>query len=242
MPEIVPIVRRKLSQSVLEILLERINAGEYPAGSLLPPERQLMEMFGVGRPAIREALQDLQRMRFISITQGEGARVVQPTAEAVIDQIATTVHHVLASSQQNLSYLKDARTFFEVGMVRMAAARATPEDVAELRQILDDMNGASSEFASFMRHDIRFHRKIAEITGNPIFVAVSAALLEWLSAYHVGALREVGREARTMDEHRHIIDTIAAHDVEGAAAAMLVHQTRAADLYRPQTDKEAPRR
>lgn len=238
MPEIVPIVRRKLSREVLDILLERINAGEFPAGSLLPPERQLMDMFGVGRPAVREALQDLQRMGLVSITHGEGARVLQPTAQSVIDQIATTVHHVLASSQQNLTYLKDARTFFEVGMVRVAAARATPQDVADLEQTIADMEAASAEFASFMRHDIAFHRKIAEITGNPVFVAVSAALLQWLSEYHVGALREVGREARTLDEHRHILDRIAAHDVEGAAAAMLGHQTRAADMYRPRLQVE----
>jgi len=237
MREIVPIVRRKLSREVLDILLERINAGEYPHGSLLPPERQLMDMFGVGRPAVREALQDLQRMGLVTITHGEGARVMQPTAQSVIDQIATTVHHVLAGSQQNLAYLKDARTFFEVGMVRMAAARATPQDIADLQVTITDMEAASSEFASFMRHDIAFHRKIAEITGNPVFVAVSAALLQWLREYHVGALREVGREARTLDEHRHILERIAAHDVEGAAAAMLVHQTRAADMYRPQAER-----
>ena len=94
------------------------------------------------------------------------------------------------------------------------------------------MEAASAEFSTFMKYDMEFHRRIAEITTNPIFVAVSEALLQWLSKYHIGELRKVGREARTLDEHRHIIDRIAAHDVEGAAAAMLVHQTRAADLYR----------
>jgi DNA-binding GntR family transcriptional regulator len=47
----------------------------------------------------------------------------------------------------------------------------------------------------------------------------------------------MGRETRTLDEHRLIVERIAAHDVEGAAAAMLVHQTRASDLYRP-TDRD----
>ena len=68
---------------------------------------------------------------------------------------------------------------------------------------------------------VGFHRRIAEITENPVFVAVSEALLQWLSKYHIGELRKIGREARTLDEHRHIVERIAAHDVEGAAAAML---------------------
>ncbi len=232
MSDTTPIVRRKLSQDVFERLLDSINSGEFPRGELLPSERQLMDRFRVGRPAIREALQDLQRMGLVVITHGEGTRLVEPTAQSVLDQIAVTVHHVLASSEQNLSQLKEARTFFEVGMVRIAAAKATPDHVAELRTIVEDMEASSAEFSAFMKHDIAFHRRIAEITGNMVFVAVSEALLTWLSRYHVGVLREVGREARTLDEHRHILDRLAAHDVEGAAAAMLVHQTRAADLYR----------
>lgn len=235
MAEISPIVRRKLSHDVFERLLEGINTGEFPRGSLLPSERQLMERFQVGRPAIREALQDLQRMGLVVITHGEGARLVEPTAQSVLDQIAVTVHHVLASSQ-NLAHLKDARNFFEVGMARLAAARATREDVEALTEIIARMEASKDEFQTFMKHDMAFHRRIAEITANPVFVAVSEALLQWLSRYHVGELRKVGREARTLDEHRHIVQRIAAHDVEGAAAAMLQHQTRAADLYRPRDD------
>lgn len=232
MAEISPIVRRKLSHDVLDRLIDRINAGEFPRGGLLPSERQLMETFQVGRPAIREALQDLQRMGLVVITHGEGARLVEPTAQTVLDQIAVTVHHVLASSQ-NLAHLKDARNFFEVGMARMAAARATPEDVAALNAIIARMEQSTDEFQTFMKYDMAFHARIAEITQNPVFVAVSEALLQWLSRYHIGELRKIGREARTLDEHRHIVDRIAAHDVEGAAAAMLQHQTRAADSYRP---------
>lgn len=235
MAEISPIVRRKLSHDVFERLLEGISSGEFPRGSLLPSERVLMERFQVGRPAVREALQDLQRMGLVVITHGEGARLVEPTAQSVLDQIAVTVHHVLASSQ-NLAHLKDARNFFEVGMTRLAAARASEEDVTALAAIIVRMEASTSDFQTFMKHDMAFHRRIAEITANPIFVAVSEALLQWLSKYHVGELRKVGREARTLDEHRHIVERIAAHDVEGAAAAMLQHQTRAADLYRPRDD------
>ncbi|MBC7674602.1 MAG: FCD domain-containing protein, partial [Rhodoferax sp.] len=165
------------------------------------------------------------------------AKITEPTAESVLSQIAVTVHHVLASSQQNLTHLKETRTFFEAGMARIAAARATADDIAALNAIIGQMEASSTEFAAFMKHDIDFHRRIATVTGNPIYVAVCEALLTWLSKYHIGELRKVGREAQTLEEHRQIVDRIAAHDVEGAAAAMQVHQTRAADLYKSRVDK-----
>jgi DNA-binding FadR family transcriptional regulator len=234
-----PIVRRKLSQDVFDRLIERINKGEFTTGGLLPSERHLMEEFQVGRPAVREALQDLQRMGLVAITRGEGARLIEPTTSSVLSQIAVTVHHVLASSSQNLQHLKDARMFFEVGMVRLAAARATPDDVAALSRCIGEKDKSVAEFSAFMRGDMAFHRQIAMITGNPIFVSVSEALLAWLSEYHVGELRKLGREQQTLREHRQIVDCIAAHDVDGAAAAMMAHQTRASDLYRRAADTPA---
>lgn len=228
-----PIPRRKLSRDVLERLLARINSGEYQPGQLLPSERVLMESFQVGRPAVREALQDLQRMGLILITHGEGARVIAPTARTMLDQIAGTARHILSQSPQSLEHLKEARLLFEMNMARLSAARATPDDIRALQQCIADQEAATDDFTGFLKADLAFHREIARTLGNPIFAAVSEAMLEWLAAYHVGLVRKVGREKQTISEHQQILDRIAAHDVEGAASAMLVHLTRARDLYMP---------
>src|SRR3712207_5754039 len=110
-----PIHRRKLSRDVLERLLAMINRGELKPGDYLPSERQLMEGFKLGRPAIREALQELQRMGLIVITQGDGARLVEATARTVRAQMAGTAQHILSTSPQSLEHLKEARLFFEMG-------------------------------------------------------------------------------------------------------------------------------
>ena len=226
-----PIARRKLSHDVLDRLLARINNGEFPTGSLLPSERQLMEGFQVGRPAIREALQELQRMGLVVITHGDGARVVSPTARSLLDQIAGTARHMLTTTPESLEHLKEARLFFELGVARQAAARASKADLERLRECIDVQRRASDDFTRFLLADVAFHRAIAQTLSNPIFGAVSEAMLEWLAEYHVGLIREVGREAQTLSEHEQILDRIAAHDAEGAAAAMFVHLTRAHDLY-----------
>src|SRR3954447_21818032 len=120
----VPIRRRKLSRDVFERLLAMISGGDLKPGDYLPPERQLMEAFKIGRPAIREALQELQRMGLIVINQGDGARVVEATASTVLAQITGTARHILATSPQSLGHLKEARLFFEMGTARLAAVRA----------------------------------------------------------------------------------------------------------------------
>ena len=128
-----PIRRRKLYQEILDRLLARIRAGEFPPGSQLPSERQLMESYAVGRPAVREALFTLQRMGLISITHGDRARLVTVSADTAIGQVSEMARFLLETSPGSLDHLKDARLFFEVAMVRIAAQKATAGDIARLR-------------------------------------------------------------------------------------------------------------
>lgn len=227
-----PIPRRKLYQEVVDRLVAQISGGAFAPGDQLPSERELMKLFGVGRPAIREALQTLDRMGLITVSHGERARVTEPDAGAVIEQIAATARHMLLTSPQTLDHLKEARLFFEVGMVRMAAEKADDADVDRLRQRLEEHRQALEDLARFLEMDKRFHREIAAISGNPIYTAVSQAVFEWLEEFHVELVRLPGAEQITLDEHQAIFEAIAAGDPEAAATAMTQHLTRANTLYR----------
>jgi DNA-binding FadR family transcriptional regulator len=227
-----PIPRRKLSQEVLDRLLSRITSGEYAAGDQLPSERQLMEMFQVGRPAIREAMQTLSHMGLVSITHGERARVTPITAAKVMGQVGESAKHFLANAPENLEHLKESRVFFEVGMVRLAAERASDADIARLERRLQENRDALTDLSGFLARDMAFHREIAAISGNPIYAAVAQAMLDWLAVYHVSLLRAPGAEQITIDEHERIFNGIAKRDAEEAAAAMSDHLKRASSLYR----------
>lgn len=232
MTAIDPIPRRKLSQEVLDRLLSKISGGEYAPGSQLPSERQLMEMFQVGRPAIREAMQTLAHMGMVTITHGERARVTPVTAATIIEQVGGTAKHFLATAPENLEHLKEARTFFESGMVRMAAGNATDADIARLERRLQEHRESLEDLSRFLACDMAFHREIAAISGNPIYVAVSQAMFDWLAAYYVELLRAPGAEQITIAEHTRIFEAVAARDPEEAARAMTDHLTRANGLYR----------
>ena len=73
------IKKRKLSDQVLERLLSLFESGEISSNDEMPSERELMERFLVGRPAVREALQSLERLGLIMIRHGERAKVLEPT-------------------------------------------------------------------------------------------------------------------------------------------------------------------
>lgn len=227
------IIRRKLSDEVLERLLRLISEGNLKPGDAMPSERELMERFGVGRPAIREAMQSLANMGLVSISHGERARVQELTAQSIIRQVDLSAHLMLQRSADSLGHLKAARLFFERGMVRAAAAKATADDVARLRAIVAEQRAALGKADAFMTADTRFHTAIAAISGNPIFVSVSEAMLGWLRAYHTELLIWSGKETHTLAEHATIIDALAAGDADAAEAAMVKHLQRSNALYGP---------
>lgn len=228
-----PIVRRKLGQEVQERLLSDIRAGIYPVGTLLPSERELMAQMGVGRPAVREGLQALERMGLVSIVHGEGARVKPLSAESVISQISQTAVHLLAGNSELLEHLKEARLAFEVAMARAAATRATSDDIEMLRSVLEAHHASLGDSQRFIDTDLAFHRAIATVSGNPVYVAVSQALLQWLQNFYEDAVRAPsGSERVTLEEHTRLFDCIARHDVEGVEKAVRDHLTRAHELYR----------
>lgn len=226
------IVKRKLSADVLERLMQLIGSGQFAPGDTFPSERQLMEQFGVGRPAVREAMQSLQNAGLITIQQGQRPKVTQPTALGIISQIDIAARHLLNSSPGSLEHLKDARLLFEVGIVRRAAENPTAEDIERMQAALKlQERYFRTEPDKFVEADIAFHVAIAETTKNPIFVATSRAMLRWLKEFHTNIVRLDGKEPVTMKEHQRIFELIAAKDPDGAVFAMTDHLKRSREIF-----------
>lgn len=225
------IVRRKLSDEVFDRLERMITSGELKPGDEMPSERVLMERFGVGRPAIREAMQSLAGMGLVNISHGERAKVLKLTAKSIFQQVDLTAKIMLSQSADSLENLKSARIFFERGMAREAAQRASEADIAELKRIIERQRESLGNAEDFISADMQFHTRIAQISGNPIFGAVSEAMLAWLREYHTEMLIWTGKEKFTLVEHEEIVERLAAHDADGAESAVLKHLERSRALY-----------
>ncbi|MEY4698241.1 MAG: hypothetical protein RIT14_2669 [Pseudomonadota bacterium] len=227
-----PIQKRKLGEEVRLRLLGMIEGGTLRPGDLLPSERELMESLGVGRPAIREAMQALERTGLIEIRHGERARVAEPSLGRMVGGVSETMKHLLAHSPASLENLKEVRLTFECEMARQAARRHAAQDLERLEETLTAQVAALEDPALFRRLDGRFHREIAAIGGNPIWTALSDGLFLWLNDFHVDLVSVPGKEMLTLAEHRGILAAIATGHAEKAAQAMADHLNRANDLYR----------
>ena len=164
-----PIARPKLAELVQSRLLAVIQAENLRPGDFLPSERELMQSYSVGRPSIREAMQNLQRMGLIEINHGERPRMATPSFDRMVSSMTETMRHVLVNSPTTLDHLKEARATFEMTMAQIAARKRTTEDIEDLRAILAEQERARLDSNAFLRADGRFHHRIAVITGNPIF-------------------------------------------------------------------------
>jgi DNA-binding FadR family transcriptional regulator len=217
-----PIRRRKLSEEAAFRLEAMIRDGTFLEGALLPAERELMKLFGVGRASIREALYALGRMGLVQVRTGERPLVTRPTPANLITELSGAARHFL-SQANGAEYFQEARTLFEVGVARLAARCASDEDIDRLKLALDANAAARGDMGRFERTDVAFHYVLARITRNPIFTAVHDALVEWLTSQRTITLRAPGAAEAAFEAHRRIFEGVAAREPEAAALAMDEH-------------------
>lgn len=227
-----PIRRRKLSDEVRERLLAQINEGDLRPGDSLPSERELMTRYGVGRPAVREAMQQLASLGLIVVRHGDRPRLAAPRLDLLAEQLALTMRHVLTHDETILAQLKEARIVMETGTARLAAETRTEADLDGLRDVLARHELARDDAEEFMRRDGDFHAAVAGVTGNVVLSSSVRAVFNWMARFHLRAVHVLGLERLTLDEHEAILNAIAAKDPERAARAMKDHLTRANALYR----------
>ena len=217
-----PILRRRLYEDVEMRLEADITSGRLRAGDVVPSERDLMKRFGVGRPAVREAILSLSRKGLLRVGAGERTRVSTPTIDVVVKGVSGPVSMLLANPQ-GVRDLQDARRFFECGLARQAALQARPPAISRLRARLDANRDALAYPADFERTDVEFHYELALISGNPIFAALHQATVGWLMHQRTVSLMQRGALKSAYRYHERIFEAIAAHDPDTAADIMRMH-------------------
>ena len=228
-----PVEKKKLSETVEQELERIIRQGELAVGDVMPSERELMKMFGVGRPSVRDALAALARKGLVKISSGERTRVTQPSAGHIISELEGISRDFLLRPG-GLKYFDQLRQFFESSLVRYAAEFATPEQVLILQEALDLNERSIEDFEQFKRTDMNFHRVIAEIPENPIFFAVHQALVNWVISerpIRSSAKKNIELNRVSFLAHKQIFEKIRDRDVEGADQTLKVHLQYVYDHY-----------
>ena len=174
----------------------------FPEGTLLPPERELMKMFGLGRASIREALYALAGWVSSRCAPASGRWSPGPPPQNLITELSGAARHFLAGSG-GPEHFQEARALFEVGVARLATLRASSEDIERLRRARwPPMQRRAATCARFERTDVAFHYVLALITQNPILWPFMTLWSNGSRANGPSRLRAPGAEEAAFDSHR----------------------------------------
>jgi DNA-binding FadR family transcriptional regulator len=208
------------AQTALMTRLEECVAREAsPKTGRLPSERSLAQTLGVGRAALRKALSALEEQGRIRRHVGQGTflTATQETADEIADRITLKTSPAAAM---------EARLLVEPELVSLAAEKATPEQIIELRRICAEMRTIDS-WDAYAELDWRFHNMLAAATGNVLLTEIQRLLNQVRRRVVWGDLDTPPPRPRpdyhSFAEHEAIVAAIAGRDPRAAAVAMRRH-------------------
>lgn len=213
-----------LSDEVCRLLAARIRSGELGPGARLPTEKCLGDELGVSRAVVREALSRLKADGMVESRQGAGAFVAARPGSASF--------RLADGADADLAQVFELRMMVEVAAAELAAARRRRADLARMRAALADMDAALASLGDGAQADDRFHRAVADATGNPMVARFVEFLGGNLSRSRVPTWSEGGHAAglarAAQQEHHRLYAAIEAGDARAARRLAEVHLRRAA--------------
>jgi GntR family transcriptional regulator, transcriptional repressor for pyruvate dehydrogenase complex len=221
-----PVSTGRVSVEIVERIKGAIRAGKLAPGDQLPAERELTKQLGVSRVSVRDALRMLEANGLIEVRVGArgGAFVTAPAPQLVGEGFA---HMLLLAAGVDAAQITEARLVFELGILELACARVTDEDIADLREICDRADAAETYDPAV---SAEFHTRLARCTHNEALALFAESFQEPLAA-SLQQARAVdpatGRAAAA--EHRAVVDALAARDAHRARAIMSAHIGRTAE-------------
>jgi GntR family transcriptional repressor for pyruvate dehydrogenase complex len=203
-------------------LRQAISEGKYKPAEKLPTERELSEIYDVSRAVIREALGRLKQDGLVRTRQGSGAFIAEASA---IPVFRLNVNDV--SRQRDVQNVVELLVAFEGAASELAAKRGTKAQIAAIRKQFNLMQKAIEEGRSGVDEDIAFHRAIVEATSNSVFrdmfEFLDTRVRAFIGAARTNTARYQGLSHKVQDEHRAILDAIAAGDGDRARMAAATH-------------------
>lgn len=214
-----PVIKtERLYRQIANAIMAGIARGDFVAGGLLPPERELAKQLGVSRSSVREALIALEMTGWVDIRTGNGVYVAQPLPQAAIPQESETC---------SLQDLLQAREAFEGMLAGFAARNGTAVQREALLALTAELQQYNENDAAFLEQDKRFHLLIGEMSGNDVLRDLLEQLWNRRHNPHVQRLERHYADnsfAQAMNaDHQQIADAIVAGDEAVARQAMERH-------------------
>lgn len=216
-------LRLNLQGNASDLLADKIRthiiSGEIPAGYIFPNETIFCEQLGVSRSTLREAYKALESTGFIRRVKRFGTIVNDFSDISKAAPLGTSL------IMSDIDELLEFRVMIEAELARLAALRASEENINSMKEALENMKKSGSDLADLTQHDTRFHMEIAKASGNRLLMSTMENAKD---VFQTGIYRAFQRKTKTNVEnalyfHEQILDAIIHKDSDGAYTMMRRH-------------------
>lgn len=218
--------RRTLSDAVFDQLSREIVDGRMEPGALLPSERELVEVLGVNRGAVREALKRLAQSGLVQIQQGGGTRVLDYRRSAGLDLLGSLM--VRGDGEVDVRVARsvmEMRSALGRDVARLAAARRTEAALDALRACVESMS-KTDDLGQLQVLALDFWDVLVEASDNVAYRLAFNTLRETYELIRGALVIVMADEVSDLDGHREVLSAIEARDEDRAqrgAAALVQH-------------------
>lgn len=214
---------RQVSEIVADDIIRYIKEHGLKRGDRLPTEPEMMERYGVSRTALREAIKVLSSSGVLEVRHGHGTFVLETQSLIVTPPLDLGA----LFTRQTYMDVAEARTAIESEVAKLAAQRASAQDLQEIEQLHAQMKSLPEE-AAFTDYDVKLHLVLARAAGNAILLQMMEVLRQALSEYIFITVSRLQNVEALLQEHDAVIEAIKRRDPEGAQLAMRYHVQNAA--------------
>jgi DNA-binding FadR family transcriptional regulator len=212
--------RRGLHGAVVHEIGVRIIRGDLPPGEPLPTEDELGSQLGVSRTVLREAIKVLAAKRLVESRPKTGTRVLERSDWNLLDPDVLAWHLEAGLTDKFLQNTLELRGLIEPGAARLAALRATDEEIELLAAAFDEMCGAE-DMEGWIDPDLRFHTILLQATHNELLEHMTALIGSVLRMLFMFSSRPPITFERAIPLHASILEAVRARDPDGAEMAVL---------------------
>jgi GntR family transcriptional regulator, transcriptional repressor for pyruvate dehydrogenase complex len=225
--------RRRTFEEVIDHIRNAIRAGELRPGDKLPAERDLAEMFQVGRTSVREAIRVLEALGLVQVRVGSGPDHGVTLRHAPGEELAQLFEMWMALEHVGLQELVQFREAIESWSCAQLASRPSDPEaqtrLEELRATANAMRKTTSK-EKYLELDSAFHIGIVQATGNRLAGLVARAIRGSMRTHMLESFKDIedwdAERERLTSEHGHIFELIEANEPEAAVEASRQHVRR----------------
>lgn len=209
--------KQTLGEIAAQKLMDMIQEKGYTAGDKLPTEAELVELLGVGRNTVREALRILMSRNIVTIRQGSGTFISDKNGVAD-DPLGFSM---IEDRRKLTEDLIQIRVMLEPPIAALAAQNATAEDIAALERVLLELETCMQQRGDYAEKDSQFHAQIAGCSHNLVMTNLVPVITDGVRVF-AGSVQETEYE-KTRESHRRIFEAIRDRRPVDAQQAMYFH-------------------